>query len=141
MFLPIKTQPRWDQLLAPLFHGSSLWSAADSSAGKRLPCMNVWETEDAFHAEVELPGVQQDDLDVTCDGGEVTIKAEVKNELPEGATSHRRERFRGTFHRVVRLPVELDAEKIDARLTDGVLTLELPKLEVTAPRKIEVRAS
>ncbi len=141
MFLPIKTQPRWDQLLAPLFHGSPLWDAAESGAGRRLPSMNVWETAGAFHAEVDLPGVRQDDLEITCDGDEITIKAEVKNELPEGATSHRRERFRGTFHRVVRLPVDLDAEKIDARLTDGVLTLELPKLEVTAPRKIEVRAS
>ena len=55
MFLPIKTQPRWDQLLAPLFHGSPLWDAAESGAGRRLPSMNVWETAGAFHAEVDLP--------------------------------------------------------------------------------------
>lgn len=140
MFFPTKTPTRWDQLLAPLFHASPLWEAAESDTDSRLPSMNVWETEGAFHAEVELPGVVSDDLEITADGNEITIKAEVKHELPEDATSHRRERHRGTFHRVMRLPVDVDAERIAASLTNGVLTIELPKLEVSAPRKIEVRS-
>ena len=141
MFFPTRTPARLDQLFAPFFQASSLWDADGSGAATRLPSINVWETEAAYHAEIELPGVSNEDLEIAVDGNEVTVKAEVSHELPEGATCHRQERFQGTFHRVLRLPVDIDAENIDAHLCDGVLALELPKLEVSAPRKIKVRAS
>jgi HSP20 family protein len=56
-------------------------------------------------------------------------------------TYHRRERPVGTFARAIRLPVDVDANKVDARLIDGVLTITLPKAENARPRRIQVQSA
>lgn len=105
-----------------------------------FPAVNVWEDEASYHAEVELPGLKLEDLEILVVGPQLTIKGERRAELPEGATAHRSERVQGAFSRVVRLPTEVDADKVEANLTDGVLSITLPKAEAARPRKIKVVA-
>ena len=80
-------------------------------------------------------------LDITVTGpSQVTIKGERKPAEPKDGTAHRRERIFGSFVRTVTLPSVLDADKVEAKLENGVLKLTLPKHEAAKPRKITVKA-
>ena len=107
-------------------------------SGRSRPAVNLWETGDALKLELELPGVRGDQIDLSVVGDELSIKVERPDVEPQGATYHRRERGVGSFARVVRLPVEVDADRVEAELQHGVLTITLPKAESARPRKIQV---
>lgn len=108
--------------------------------GRRtLPAVNVWEDDKTVFAEAELPGLRMEALEVLVLGDELTIKGERKAEGPENAKFHRRERGLGTLSRVLRLPVEVDAEKVEATMRDGVLSIRMPKAQAVLPRKIEIK--
>lgn len=107
---------------------------------RSFPAVNVWEDNEQLYAEAEIPGLKLDDLDVSVLGDELTIKGCRCGAEEEGVTFHRRERGTGDFCRVLRLPVEIDAEKVEATLRDGVLTIKLPKSAASLPRRIEVKA-
>jgi len=113
------------------------WLGATGAA--TFPALNIWEDEQHVYAEAELPGMQMDDLEVLVVGNELTIKGERKAVEEGEAVYHRRERGLGAFSRVIRLPVEIDADKEEAHLQDGVLSVKLPKAEAARPRKIEVK--
>lgn len=109
--------------------------------GRRpFPAVNAWEDHKAVYAEAELPGLTMEDIEVLVMGDELTIKGERKDTEKEGVTYHRRERGLGTFSRVLRLPIQIDAEKVEATLRDGVLTVKLPKAQSALPRKIELKS-
>jgi HSP20 family protein len=105
------------------------------------PLVNVWEDADAFRVEAELPGLKQEDVQVAVTNRkQVTIQGERKpDEAPQG-TWHRRERGFGRFQRSFTLPAAIDADKVEAKLEQGVLKLTLPKAEEAKPRKIAVKA-
>ena len=103
------------------------------------PPLNAWEEGDAIKVEAEIPGVKIEEVEVSFDNGELTLKGEKKFEGNESATLHRRERLYGSFTRTLRLPWEVMAEKISAELKDGVLTVTLPKAEAAKPRKVSVK--
>jgi HSP20 family protein len=102
------------------------------------PAINVWEQNDALKVEMELPGVKSEQLDISVAGGELSVKVSAPEESQEEVTYHRRERPIGAFSRIVRLPVEVNAERVEADLHDGVLTITLPKAESAKPRKINI---
>ncbi len=102
------------------------------------PAVNVWEQNDALKVEMELPGIKTEQLDISVAGDELSVKVDCPEMAQEGITYHRRERPVGSFSRVVRLPVEVDANRVEATLRDGVLTITLPKAESSKPRKINV---
>ena len=102
------------------------------------PALNLWEDESSFHAEAELPGLKLEDLEIHVLGNQLVIKGERKPEAAAGATQHRSERPTGPFGRVVRLPAEVNAEKVEASLKDGLLHVSLPKAEAAKPRKVKV---
>lgn len=110
-------------------------------AGARLlPALNVWEEGDALKVEAELPGVRPDDLEISVVGSELTLKVGRPGVEQADVKYHRRERSVGTFVRVLRLPVEIDVDRVQADLRNGVLTITLPKTEAAKPRKISVSA-
>lgn len=118
---------------------SNEWPFSRESQGV-FPPVNVWEDEGNLYAEAELPGLKMDDLEVFVLGEDLTIKGKRGGqELPQ-ATYHRRERGAGEFSRVIRLPVDVNADKVGATLRDGVLTVTLPKAESVLPRRIEVKS-
>jgi HSP20 family protein len=108
------------------------------SASRGQPALNMWEQGDQVVVEMEVPGLKEDQLDLAVSGGELSIRIDRPEVVEEGVTYHRRERPVGTFARTVRLPADIDAEKVEARLNDGVLRIILPRAESAKPRKIEV---
>lgn len=104
------------------------------------PPVNVWEEDEVLRAEAEVPGLKMEDVEILVKGDELTLRGERRAEEREGVTYHRRERGSGSFSSVVRLPVEIDVEKVEASLENGVLTVTLPKAPGARPRKIEVRS-
>lgn len=105
-----------------------------------FPALNVWEGAGALYVEAELPGIRNDDLDISVVGQQLLIKGRRPDFQPdEGVSFHRRERGVGEFVRVIELPVEVDADGVEAKLADGVLLITLPKAEAAKPRKIEVK--
>ena len=100
------------------------------------PPLNAWEEGDTIKVEAEIPGVKIEEVEVSFDNGELTLKGEKKFEGNDSAVLHRRERLYGTFTRTLRLPWEVTAENISAELKDGILTVTLPKAEAAKPRMV-----
>lgn len=118
------------------------WSSSWLDQGPTtFPALNVWADESALHVEAELPGLALDALELTVLGDELTIAGERSDVIEEGSTWHRRERGVGKFSRVVRLPFDVHAAAVEARLEHGVLHVSLPKAEAARPRKIEVKTT
>lgn len=104
-----------------------------------FPPINVYEQDGTYVLTAELPGVSGADLDISVQGKTVNIKGERKAPAPaDNVKYHRREREFASFSRAVGLPDELDADKVEAQLKNGVLTLALPKAASAQPRKIQV---
>ena len=106
----------------------------------RYPAVNVWEDDDKLYVESELPGLALDDLEIYVErGDELTIKGERKEPETGKGAWHRRERGYGAFQRTLSLPIEVDADHVEAHFKDGVLTVELPKRKEVKPRRIEIK--
>jgi HSP20 family protein len=109
-----------------------------NGAAPFIPLVDIEETEDAWIVEAELPGVRKEDVNVEMRGSEIEISGEIKEREREGIL-RRRTRTTGEFDYHVTLPGEADAEHIEARLQDGVLTLRIPKPEEQRARRIDVQ--
>lgn len=105
-----------------------------------FPAMDVWEDADTIWVEAEVPGFQQDEIDVHATGNDLTIEGQRKQEkaCEDGLTYHQRERNSGKFSRMLTLPFDVDASKVEASLKDGILTVRLPKAEAIKRKKITV---
>ncbi|MDX2027599.1 MAG: Hsp20 family protein [Alphaproteobacteria bacterium] len=105
--------------------------------------LDVKEDDQAFHITAELPGLSENEVDVTFDDGLLTIRGEKKIERDEKKdTWHVVERSYGSFARQIALPANINAEKIDAKFDKGVLKINLPKqppAQATA-KKINIKA-
>lgn len=101
------------------------------------PEVNIFETQDGYVLEAEMPGVNKEGLEVTVAGNEITI---VGHRAPDPVNGEPlfRERDTSDFRRVFELDPAIDTTKINARMHQGVLTLTLPKSERVKPRKITV---
>lgn len=108
---------------------------------RNQPAVNVWEQGDALLVEMELPGIKSDQLDISVTGDELSVKIHRPEVEQADITYLRRERPAGSFARTLRLPVEVNADRVEAELHDGVLSITLPKAENVKPRKINVTAS
>lgn len=95
------------------------------------------ETEDAFIVEIDLPGVDRKDVDIELEGRRLMVTAERKERERTGIL-RRRTRTVGTYRHEVVLPTEVDEDAVDASLSDGVLTVRLPKHEVAKRRRITI---
>lgn len=116
-----------------------LWPNVAGAVGG-FPSLNVWEEGDVVYAEAEVPGVKAEDLDLSVVGRELTVKGRRAAPAAPDATYHRRERGFGEFSRTVKLPVDVDGDKVEASLVDGVLQISLPKAASAKPRKINVKS-
>jgi HSP20 family protein len=95
-------------------------------------------SDEEYMVEAFLPGVSTEDLDIQIVSNVVTIKGELKIEGNEDDRYLLRERPSGMFQPSIELPDVVDAEKVEAELKNGVLTLRLPKSELAKPRRIKI---
>ncbi len=118
------------------------FGAVDSCLAQRsgaFPAIDIWEDGDGLHFEADVPGLAEGDIDIHIVGNELTIKGGRETETQdEGPNYHRRERRAGAFERVFTLPFDVDSDKVEAALKDGILTIKLPKAESAKPRRITV---
>jgi HSP20 family protein len=100
----------------------------------------IEEQENAYVVEAELPGVKREDVNIELIGKELAITGEIKEREREGVLRRRTRRV-GRFEYRVILPEEVDADGIEANLSNGVLTVQVPKSERAQRRRIEVTSS
>lgn len=106
---------------------------------EQWPAVDVSEDNEMVYVKTEVPGMAQEDLDISHEDGVLTIKGEKKDEFEEkNKHSYYRESRYGTFSRAVPLGNNLDWNKVNAVYKDGLLTLSIPKLEDKKPNKIKV---
>jgi HSP20 family protein len=106
------------------------------------PVVDMTEDENAYTVKASIPGVKPEDVEVTLQHNILTFKGEMKEEKESTEENyHLRERRYGAFMRNVTLPTEVMAEAIEAKHEDGVLTVRLPKSEISKPKKIAVEVA
>lgn len=129
---------RLEGLFSDLFRPALLWEGGSEPAPIRI---DVRETPDAYCVHAEIAGVKKEDIRVEIEGNEVLISAEVQrgSGKTEGERVLRAERFFGKTARRFALPQEIDEAKAEAKYTDGVLELALPKKAVVAGRRVAVQ--
>lgn len=129
---------RMQTLLDRVFTGPA---SSIRSANGGFPVLNVGTTPTAVEVQALAPGLDPAKLEITVDRGLLAIAGERNGELPpagERANVYANERFAGKFRRVVSLPEDADANRVDATYRDGVLRISIAKRESSLPRRIEV---
>jgi len=105
------------------------------------PPVNIWEDNEFVHAEAELPGLKLEDLEISVTAeNDLVLKGKREPVAPEKVEWHRHERGFGSFERKLQLPAGVDANKVKARLENGVLTIQLAKRPEVKSRRITVKA-
>jgi HSP20 family protein len=102
------------------------------------PPVDVWESDDTYFLAFDLPGMTKAEVDITYQDGMLQVSGERNWTQEEKQQVHRLERPRGHFFRSIRLDRAVNAEGIQARFSEGVLTVQVPKLETVKPRRIEI---
>lgn len=129
-----------DRLVTGALANPAIAGATRLVTGRGFPAVNVWEDREHLFVEAEVPGLTADQLDIAVVNDELTIKGERREKSEPQVAYHRRERGVGSFTRVLRLGSEVNAERVQATLSDGVLLLTLPKADAAKPRKVEVKS-
>jgi HSP20 family protein len=114
------------------------WLESSPSGTGPYPPVNVFRKGDDFVIITEVPGVKRSDLNIQVKGNTIRIAGNKPVNYPEKASLHRRERLAGQFDRAVTLPIQVEAEKVNAECRDGILALYLPRAERDKPRSIKV---
>jgi HSP20 family protein len=106
-----------------------------------VPTVNIRETATEFAFEVELPGLDPEQVEVTCDNGVLMIRGERVEERKEGDEGryHLVERSYGSFSRSFQLPQGIDDDSIEANFDNGLLRVRVPKAAIPQPRRIDIR--
>jgi HSP20 family protein len=102
------------------------------------PLADISETDDAYVIEVELPGVNRDQVNVDVNDHELIITGEITEPQDDGRRRRRRARRTGRFEFRTTLPGDINPEGVNASLSDGILAVTVPKSEAARPRHVEV---
>jgi len=107
-----------------------------------FPPMNVYSNKDGIMVTAEVPGLSAEDIEISVVGETLTISGS-RNPVTVGDefSYHRQERTSGEFTRTVELPHTVDPEKVDARMSNGILNIFMPRVEADKPRKITVKTA
>lgn len=117
-----------DEMVKRMWYGFPFHNLQEDLEIGWSPRLDVSETDDALEVVADLPGLEKKDISISLEDDLLTIKGERKEEKEKkGKQFHTIERRSGTFYRALRLPVEVENEKIEAAFKDGVLTVTLPK--------------
>jgi HSP20 family protein len=110
-----------------------------TNSGAFIPPVDVYEDEHGLRLKLEVPGIEEKDLDVRIENNVLTIRGERKFEKEEKEENfHRIERRYGSFARSFTLPNTIDVEKVGAEYKNGVLSLQLAKKAEAKPKQIKV---
>jgi len=126
----------FDEPFAGVLRGGAL------PAGEWKPLMDVVETKDGIALKVDVPGIKQEDINISLEDSTLTVKGERKHESEVSEDGYARfERSYGSFQRSVILPPTVDVDRVKATYKDGVLEIQLPKKEEARPKAIRVETA
>jgi HSP20 family protein len=114
-------------------------AGAFTPAAASFPAVNLYAGRDGIAILAELPGVAKDELEIHAHRDTLTLRGTRRPAAEDETAVHRRERRSGAFTRTIQLPFQVDPERIEARLENGVLQLSLQRPEEDKPRRIEVK--
>jgi HSP20 family protein len=136
----VSIQDELNRLFGRTFSGSE--GTRPTASGNWMPSMDVFETQDKIVTEIELPGIDPEQVDVSVEDSTLTVTGsrEFTDEMKD-ENVHRVERRYGAFARAITLPQTADTEHVEARFDKGVLRVEVPKVERAKPKRIEIRAA
>jgi len=122
------------------FFGRDIGLQPFRGRGEWMPVLDVAETDDAVVVKAEMPGLERDDVKLSLTDDILTITGEKKAETEEKKKNfHRVERSYGSFERTIRLPSRVQANKVEAKFKNGVLTVELPKAEESKTKSVDIK--
>ena len=110
-----------------------------TSGGNMVPQTDIYEDKGELVVKMELPGISNEDLDVTLESDRLTIKAEKKEEAVKDATHNTQERYYGQYFRSITLPYAVKTDEVSATMENGVLEIRLPKAVEVEAKKIEIK--
>jgi HSP20 family protein len=111
-------------------------------AARDFPPINIWLGDNRVVVTGELPGVTRDDVTISLQEDVLTLEgARQPKPQQHDVKWQRRERAYGTFSRAIQLPFRVDTDKVQARFNNGILEIELERLEADRPKKIQIRAA
>jgi len=130
---------RLEQELDEFAGGATPWSGGIRSlpAGT-FPAVNVGSTDEKVTVYAFTPGVDPKSLDIQLQQNVLSISGKRDAQLDESATYYRRERFSGEFRRVLTLPDDVDADKVEATYRDGIVEIAVKRRESAKPRQIQI---
>ena len=102
------------------------------------PRTNLYDLGEKLEIKAEVPGIKKEDLNIKIQGNYLEVSGTRKSDAPEGYKTHRVERSASTFTRSFTLPSDVDSEKVEASLKNGILTLSLPKAEDAKPKQVTI---
>jgi len=125
------------EMMSRFFPGEEGWMKPMAGF---TPKLDLVESEGAFEVTVDLPGMKPEEVNVELKNGQLWITGEMKEEKEEeGKTYHRVERHYGEFRRILPLPTAVKEDEIEAKFTEGVLKITVPKSEEAKAKHIEVK--
>jgi HSP20 family protein len=142
---PFRELTQLQERMDRLFRDNVGYSGSREEAleqGSFIPPVDVYEDEHNITLKLEVPGIDQKDLDIRIENNTLTVRGERKLEKEEKQENfHRIERRYGSFVRNFQLPTTLDAEKVNANYDNGVLKITLAKKAEAKPKQIQVNVS
>lgn len=134
------TLVRWGPLRDLMNLQHQLTANVEDSYGTWAPVVDIFEKGDDLVISAEVPGLEQDDVDISIENNILMLRGERKRKTEfEEKDAYRLERTFGVFTRSFTLPKTVDSDRISASYKNGVLELTLPKVAQARPRKIEIR--
>jgi HSP20 family protein len=104
------------------------------------PALNIWIASEGAIVTAEIPGADPDSLDISVANETLTLRGQRLEAKNQEGNYHRRERALGQFSKTVELPFKVQAETVQAKFKNGILTIELPRAEEEKPKKISVNS-
>jgi HSP20 family protein len=137
-FITRSTNPLMQAPFFEPFFGRFNFLEDETKSGVWAPPVDVAEEKDKIFVRVEVPGMNQNDLKVSFEDGLLTVSGERQFERKDDRNYHRIERTYGSFSRSFSLPRTVDPSAIAANYRDGILEIEIPKLEEAMPKQIQI---
>lgn len=129
---------RWDHDWSSNFSPSPWFSGIRSVRQGTYPPINVGASTDSIDVYVFAAGIDPKTLELSLQQNLLTISGKREEAPQEGVSYYRRERFNGSFQRVLTLPEDVDPDKVEAQYRDGVLHVKVARREEVKPRRIEI---
>ena len=117
---------------------NSVNTSATATERETLLPIDVWVTPEAFQVSAYLPGINPEDVEITFEGEELSIRGKLPA-APEGAEFVKHELYHGAFARRLSFAVPTNADAIEANFHNGLLTLSIPKAEAVKPKQIKIQ--